>query len=588
MKTIISLFSILILSIHLLFSQHTTPKNKTMTTLPQISFDKDSNTTSSYAEVVAFYTDIADMSPLIQVSDFGMTDSGNPLQEVIIASSSHFTPEDNNKAGKAILFINNGIHPGEPDGIDASMLFVRQMMSDQNLQKWLDHITIVIVPVYNIGGMLNRSSHSRANQLGPHAYGFRGNARNLDLNRDFIKNDSKNGISFTRLFHKWKPTFQVDTHTSNGADYSYTMTLIATQKDKLHPALSALMTTDLLPFLYKDMEKKDWKMIPYVNAEETPDGGIYGFLDLGRYSSGYAAIHHTISFMPETHMLKPYKDRVWSTLEFILSIADYLAQNAKICLAAKELATQESKAQSEFVLEYKLDKDKVEKLTFSGYTAKYKPSQISGIDRLYYDKSEPYTKDINFYNTYKPANSVIAPKAYIIPQAYDDIIQKMVNNGVITTRLEMDTTAEVEMYKIEKYKTSKSAYEGHYNHSEVEVQAFIKTQQFYKGDYIIHLDQISNRYIVEVMEPQAPDSWFAWGFFDGVLMQKEHYSAYVFEDTAAELIKNDKALAALFNDKKKNDEAFAKNGQAQLDFIYNNSPYYEATHNLYPVARLIK
>ena len=78
----------------------------------------------------------------------------------------------------------------------------------------------------------------------------------------------------------------IDTHTSNGSDYQYTMTLISTQKDKLHPVISEFMTHKVLPKLYTDMESKGWEMIPYVNTRGLPETGIYGFFDSPRYSSG--------------------------------------------------------------------------------------------------------------------------------------------------------------------------------------------------------------------------------------------------------------------------------------------------------------
>ena len=61
---------------------------------------------------------------------------------------------------------------------------------------------IAAIPVYSVGGMLNRNSHSRANQNGPEEYGFRGNAGNYDLNRDFIKSDTKNSEVFQKLFYR--------------------------------------------------------------------------------------------------------------------------------------------------------------------------------------------------------------------------------------------------------------------------------------------------------------------------------------------------------------------------------------------------
>jgi hypothetical protein len=553
-----------------------------------IPFEIDNNTTSTYHEVVDFYKALGASSPLVSVSNFGMTDSGYPLQEVVIAANNDFTPEQSRAAGKSILFINNGIHPGEPDGIDASMLLAKEIVTDVDLVLILEKVTIVIIPVYNIGGILNRSSTSRANQEGPSAYGFRGNAKNYDLNRDFVKCDAKNSVSFNAFFHKWDPDVQVDTHTSNGADYQYTMTLIATQKDKLHPELSSILTQNMLPFLYDEMAKANWEMIPYVNADETPDDGVYGFLDHSRYSSGYAAMHHTISFMPETHMLKPYNDRVWSTHAFLKTTLMYMHNHGQVVASIRSKIKEQIKTQDAHHLQYVLDKSNVEKLSFKGYTAKYKPSLVSGKDRLYYDRNAPFTKDIPFFNTYTPSLTVVKPTAYIIPKAYDAIIDKMKNNGVKVDVLQEDALFDVEMYKIDNYTTTKSAYEGHYLHSKVNVTTISTQKSFSKGDFIIYTHQAANRYIIETLEPQGVDSWFAWNFFDGILMQKEHFSAYVFEDLAADILQNDPALQQLLYEKKQSDPAFKDDGDAQLEFVYRHSPYYEPTHNLYPVARLIK
>ena len=100
------------------------------------------------------------------------------------------------------------------------------------------------------------------------------------------------------------------------------------------------------------------------------------------------------------------------------------------------------------------------------------------------------------------------------------------------------------------------------------------------------LEQSAKRYLIETLEPTAPDGFFAWNFFDGILQQKEYYSAYVFEDLAAELLKKDPALKQKLDEKRRADAAFAADANAQLDFVYRNSPYYEAEHLRYPVYRL--
>ena len=244
--------------------------------------------------------------------------------------------------------------------------------------------------------------------------------------------------------------------------------------------------------------------------------------------------------------------------------------------------------QSSFDVNWTLDQDKQDKVTFKGYTAKYKKSEVTGQDRLYYDRNEPYTKAIPFFNTYKSTKSIEKPIAYVIPQGYQTVIDRLQWNGIDMEKLTEDKQVEVEMYYIKDLKTGKSAYEGHYLHSQIEVEKRLQTVQFYKGDYLVRTNQDENQYIIHTLEPMSADAFFAWNFFDAILQQKEYFSSYVFEDVAAELLNKDADLKARFEQKKKEDEKFAESAYAQLLFIYRNSPYYEITHNRYPIGRMIK
>ena len=549
-------------------------------------FEKDGNYTATYDEAISHYKKLeVAFNSSIQVNEFGMTDSGNPLHEIIVTKDGVFNPELNKRNGKVIIFINNAIHPGEPCGVDASMMLARDLRKKRN--NLLDHAVVVIVPIYNISGHLNRGSFSRANQKGPQAFGFRGNAQNLDLNRDFIKGDTENARSFNKLYTKWSPDIFIDNHTSNGADYPYVMTLIPTQKDKMEPTLSSYMQEKMLPELFLKMKDKGYEMTPYVYARTTPDEGISGFLDLPRYSSGYANLHNSISFMPETHMLKPFKDRVMSTYHFMRAMLEHVAENHAEIIESRKKAIYNTKNKAQFDLSWEVDMDAVSTVMFKGYEAKYKPSDISGLDRLYYDHNAPYEKEIPFYNTYKPNLSVKKPAAYIIPRAYKHIVDRMVANGVQVNPLEKDEIKEVEIYKIIDYQSPKQPYEGHYLHSKVEVSKSIENIKYYKGDFMIMTNQKMNNYIVQTIEPQGPDSWFAWNFFDGILMQKEHFSPYVFEDLAADFLKSNPDVRKDLERQKASDPEFAKNAYAQLNFVYERSPHFEPTFMRYPIGRLI-
>ncbi|MDO7883785.1 M14 family zinc carboxypeptidase [Hymenobacter cheonanensis] len=554
--------------------------------------DPQHNTTATYTECIAFYKELAAAYPAtMQLREAGPTDSGQPLHEVVLSADGTFEPGASRAKGRPVLFIQNGIHPGEPEGIDASMLLARDLLREKKYRALLSQVTVVIIPAYNIDGMLNRNSTTRVNQNGPREYGFRGNARHLDLNRDFIKQDSRNGRSFAELFRKWRPEIFVDTHTSNGADYQYTITLIPTQYNKLGPVLGPYLKDKLLPALYKGMDQKHWPLTPYVDFEgETPESGLRAFLESPRYSTGYAALFNSIGFMPETHMLKAFGPRVRATYDLLLTYVQTVASQAPALLAARAAADAALAAQTQFPLAWALDEQASGTVQFRGYEAGHKPSAVSGQPRLYYDRARPYVRPVPFYNTAHATVEVTAPDAYVIPAEWTEVLDKLRRNGVVLRPLAQPLAGALQTYTVEDYKTTPRPYEGHYLHAQVKLAASQAAQAtLAPGSYLAVLAEQgpAKRYLVETLEPQATDSFFAWGFFDSILQQKEHYSDYVFEDLAAEFLTKNPAVRQELEARKKADPAFAASGPAQLEWVYQHSPYAEAGYRRYPVLRWV-
>lgn len=552
--------------------------------LTPFELSKDKNYTATYNEVIAWYQNLSKQYPQMKLLNYGTTDVGKPLTLVVLSREGVFDPALIKKQHKRVLLINNGIHPGEPEGIDASMMFARHLLKKQILPK---DVVICIIAVYNIDGCLNRGI-SRINQNGPRAYGFRGNYRNLDLNRDFIKADSRNALAFEQIVNTWQPEIFLDNHTSDGADYQYVMTLIETQKDKQNPLLAKYTSQTLSPELYRRMKIRGYEMIPYGAGEVgLPDSGIVSFLETPRFATGFTAQHNIISYITETHMLKPFEKRVYATYDFMQALVDVVERDAKLIGDLKSKADEQVKKQQAFALSWELDRDHVDTITFKGYTAAYKPSEVSGLNRLYYDRTKPYTKTIKYYDNYKVSVTADKPVAYIIPQAWGKIIDLFKLNNIAMRRLGHDTTLNLQMYYIADYKTPQRPFEGHYLHTGVKLSPVKMNVKFYAGDYVVYTNQALNRYIVETLEPQGVDSFFAWNFFDSVLGEKEYFSDYVFEDVAAALLKSNPEIRGKLDSAKLADPKLAGNGQAQLNFIYRNSPYFEKTYLRYPVGRLL-
>ena len=542
--------------------------------------------TATYQQTIQFYKDLAEVYPEISIQAIGETDSGEPLHIVTLNPNSIFDFSKIREKEKRILLINNGIHPGESDGIDATMMLFRDLV--QGKIETPKETVLVTIPIYNVGGSLNRNSTTRTNQNGPNDYGFRGNARNYDLNRDFIKCDTKNARAFTQIFHLIKPDVFIDNHVSNGADYQYTLTHLFTQHNKLGGDLGDYIHNNMMPKLEQKLALKNWDITPYVNVfNEVPEKGFSQFMDFPRFSTGYTTLFNTLGMMVETHMLKPYKQRVEGTYELMKSMIEIIEEDHTI-IQQKQILSEENLRDDmkTYPLDWEIDTTKTTTLNFKGFEGDFITSNITGVNRLKYDRNKPFTKEVTYQNYFKPSVEVKIPNAYIIPQGWHHIIELLKLNQVEMYPLKKDSIIKVESYKIKSYDTRKTPYEGHYQHYNTQIINTERDINFIKGDYIIYTHQDAFRYLLETLEPQAPDSFFNWNFFDTVLQQKEGFSAYVWEDKALELLNNNPKLKQEFNQRKKDLTEFNNNWYAQLDWIHKQSDYYEKAHMQYPVYRM--
>jgi hypothetical protein len=543
--------------------------------------------TSEYKDIIEYYEKLADEYSQISLFYFGQTDSGKPLHLVVYSEEGIYNVEEITSSKKNRILINNGIHPGESDGIDASMLLLRDIVQNNSLQKKYKNSLIAVIPVYNVGGALNRNSHTRANQNGPVSYGFRGNARNFDLNRDFIKQDTKNAAAFAEIFHTVNPDVFIDNHVSNGADYQYAITHLFTQHNKLGGNLGLFLENEMRPQIEKSLKEKGLIITPYVNVwGNTPEAGFSQFFDSPRYSTGYTTLFHTLGLMVETHMLKPYKMRVQQTYDLLFSALDFTEGNSRKIKNLRTKAVQEILKNKTYPISYAIDRENPTTLNFKGFEATYIDSKVTSGKRLFYDRTKPFEKEIKYYNNFLPEKEVTIPKAYILQQGWHKIIDRLENNHIVFSRFKKDTIITVEVNHIKSYKTRKTAYEGHYLHYNTEVSKSTKEVTFRTGDLYIPTNQNGVRYLIETLEAAATDSFFNWNFFDTILQQKEGYSAYVFEDIAAEFLAKNPEIQKIFDNKLKNDATFAKNPRAQLDFIYQKTPHYEPAHLCLPVFKL--
>lgn len=544
--------------------------------------------TPTYTELIAQYKKLDTQSKFASLIPYGETDGGNTMYLFVITKTGIFDPNKLHASGITVLLINNGIHPGEPDGINASLLLSEQLLAN-NGENLPQNVAICIIPVMNVEGMLDRGCCSRVNQNGPPEYGFRANALYLDLNRDFIKSDSRNMSSWISIFQTWDPAVLIDTHVSDGADYQYSMSLISSQYNKLYPIQGEYMKDVFSPRLFNKMKDKNSEMCPYVETfrwDLPPDSGMISFLETPRFGSGYAALFNCLGFISEAHMLKPFKERVQATELLLSSVVEICEAYHSEIESKKKDARIENELRTEFPINWALDTSKFDKISFKGYEHGYRISNVTGLKRLYYNRDKPFQHELPLYSTYIAMDTIVAPQYYLIPQAWRKVIELFNVNQIKMNRAENDSLIEADVYYINDYSSPEQPYEGHFLHQNTKVSYKKEIISIRKGDYWVPVNQPGNRYIIETLEPISTDSYFNWGIFDAILQQKEWYSSYAFENLAESILSENPILKNEFTSKRNNDADFASDSFSQLYFIYKNSKYFEKGFKRYPIYRI--
>ncbi len=554
---------------------------------PSLRYDENHSLT--WEEAISFYKALDEAYPEAFLIEMGMTDAGRPLHLFIISGDGEII----HSKDKALVLINNGIHPGEPEGIDASAQFAADILANRDgMRNYLRNCTVAIIPVYNVGGALTRSRYWRINQNGPDEKGARRNTRFLDLNRDFVKQDSRDARAFAAIYNYLDPDVFLDTHTTNGSDHQFTVTLIATQPEKMHPEMQEFFRKKMLPELYNRMktEQKN-EMVPYVQYTDRGEiKAIIGFEEHAYYSTGYSALFNSFGFMTETLVYKPYPERVEGTRQFIAELVRFTSLNHEEILRLRAEANRRTLDAREYVIDWEQDTTRWDLIEYHGYRYEEAVTPITGRKTGFYNHEKPYTDIIRYYNYFNPSVTVTAPEAYILPFAWEEVIERLQANGVKMQQLKNDTTLTVESYYVESYEPAKRAAQGHYYNSKVRLRTVTQKVDYMKGDYIIPLNQRANKYIVTMLEPQSESGFFAWNFFDSFLEGQDWYSVWGFESHLKELLDHDPVLKAAFDKARSEDERMAADPVVQLQWLYQNTPASELEKRtrLYPVGRLMQ
>ena len=568
-----------------------------------ISFSQDKNDwqtyfeksgyleTPRYAETMEYFRKLADYSDVAEMIKFGVSPQGRDLNCLVVSNDKAFKPEDAKATGKPVILIINGIHSGEIEGKDASMILLREILVTKEKEKMLDNVILLVIPVFSVDGHERFGKYNRINQNGPEEMGWRTTAQNLNLNRDWMKADAPEMKAMLKLFSSWLPDFIIDNHTTDGADYLYVMTFGIEYFKNSYSETELMLRSKFAPFLYEKMNQTGFLSHGYVWLKDWVkglDSGITEGPGAPRFSTGYAAIQNRPALLVETHMLKPYKERVFSTKVAMEAVIEFCSDN-KV-----EIIELNRKADRNSIINLLEKKEKLPvgfnvsgksvKTPFKGVKYYKEKSEISGDEKIVYT-NEKENLVLDLFNDVQIVKEVSVPNLYIIPSEWSLIVERMRLHGVKVDTLKEDKIFDVKRYRFSDIKFEEKPFEGR-NRVSFTINEYYEKRKIPAGSYIVSTDQRTIKVIVNLLEPEAEDSFIKWGFFNAIFEQKEYFEAYVMEKISQEMIKKDPQLKKEFDEKLSLDEKFKNDPNARLNFFYERSPYYDSQLNVYPVIKV--
>ena len=385
--------------------------------------------TSTYEEAVAYSKRLDQATQFIKYQTYGKSGEGRDMPLLIAATGNAFTPELARRQGKAIVLIQAGIHAGEIDGKDAGFALFRDIGITKTRIDLLKDVVILLLPIYNVDGHENSNPYMRMNQNGPDEMGFRANATNLNLNRDYMKADSPETRAWLAVWNKWKPDIFIDCHVTNGADFQYNITYEYAHHQEVSPGIKQWMDEHFDGIVVPNVEKEGNLLTHYVQfSGREVTGGVSTFIATPRYATGYTPLRNRAGLLIETHVYKPYKSRVRGTYDVLRYTVEEVGRSKASLFVANVTAdavTVERGKTYDPARQYPLTlaiTDKSTPFEFKGVKYTMEDSPISGGKRIVYG-TEPLNITIPRFDEARVERSAAPPLYYIIPPQWSEVIE---------------------------------------------------------------------------------------------------------------------------------------------------------------------
>lgn len=570
----------------------------------------DGRLTPRFDQTMDYCRNLAEAFPQVHFTSFGKSPQGRDLPLLIVDRDGLADPEAIRDAGRLILLIQACIHPGESDGKDAGLMLLRDLVKrdegrrtkeevndsgDREAKTYnlLDNVSLLFIPIFNVDGHERFGPYNRINQNGPEEMGWRVTSTNLNLNRDFLKADAPEMKAWLNLFNRWDPDFFIDIHTTDGADYQYVLTYMMETLGEMDPGLTRWCDSVFLPAWTRSMESAGYPVFPYVEFRRwhDPKSGLVRNVAPPMLSQGYVALRNRPGLLIETHMLKPYKQRVEATFQCLVSALEILNAGSgelkRLNKDADLFLLSPQFRERPFPLQFTTSAADSVMVPFKGVKYDTVRSDITGGIWFKYS-SIPETFNIPLFDSTVVTEAVRVPYAYVVPAEWQEVISLVELHGIRIRKLAGDTSILVTSYRFSNPRWQPTPFEGRHPLTGFGFSVFTEQRLFPAGSVLIETAQPAARVILHLLEPKGNGSLLSWGFFDAVFEQKEYFEMYVMEPLAQRMLEEDPDLRKAFRERKAADSNWIRNPWQVMNWFLDFTPYADKRKLVYPVARIEK
>jgi hypothetical protein len=546
--------------------------------------------TDDQAGTLDFLRSLAALSPALRVVPFGRSAEGRELSVVIVSDLPGLDAAAARRSGRPIVVFQSGIHGGEIDGKDASLMLLRSLALGEEPEV-LERVVLLVVPIYNVDGHERVSPYHRPNQDGPvEGMGFRTTADGHDLNRDHVKLETPEARALLGLFNEWRPHLHVDNHVTNGSDHAWVLTHTWARAPQVAAPIDAWLAAHM-PSVTAATRALGHENGPYVSLvrPDDPGAGIDSIVAEPRYATGYYPLRNRPSILVENHAYKPYRERVLANRDFLLALLREIAREPATLVEAVREAEERTVADgrpdappSSVTLRYRHADPATLRSPLYAWTRD--TSVVTGKPLVRYRRGVTHDVELPWFHRLTPDLQVARPRGYLVLPGWPAIERPLRDHGLRVRVLASAVTRDVETLRLRESGERRPRYQG-LTPLEVEVERRVERRELPAGTLWIPADQPDFEVAVQLLEPEAPDSLVAWGLLSIVLERKEWIDGSRLDDLARDQLRDPATRAAW--KRALTDKAFAADPRARFDWWFRRTPYWDESVGLLPVLRLL-